>query len=262
MKKIIALTASLITIFMGFSFDWPQEDVTEKSYSSYFGQKRGEIISTSLIFSEPSEVKAAENGHILIIMKDDNNDDYFFPSTLGTSVIIAHDDNLVSVYGNLDNDSLTFNEYSSHEIESGTILGNSGNTGWQTSKSNLEFQIVDTNNNTAINPKILMPRSEEEMPITLSGIYLQNKDGSYYDISKIKSYPSGLYRIYHTRDEIAAPYRTTIAINGITIDQITYDTISHENGKSCATGKKKYTSSDIYPNDTLQLMGEAMLTPG
>lgn len=262
MKKIITFGTVLALTFAAFSFDWPQNNVTEDSYNSYFGQKRGDIISTSLVFSEPAEVKAAENGHVLIVMTEENDDSDFFPSTLGTSVIISHEDNLLSVYGNLNTSSLTIDETSDHNIRSGTVIGQSGNTGWQTNKSNLEFQIIDTNNNTAINPKILMPRSETEIPLKLSGIHLQNKNGKFYDLNKVKNYSSGLYRIYQRRNDIASPYKTSIAINGIVVDQITYDTISQENGKSCVTGKKKYTSQDVYPNDEFQLLGEAMLTPG
>ena len=46
------------------------------------------------------------------------------------------------------------------------------------------------------------------------------------------------------------------------VDQISYDTISQENGKLCVIGKKKYTSTDIYPSDKLQLLGEAVLSTG
>ena len=264
MKKILSFSLAICFVASLFAFDWPQDNVNKDSYSSYFGQKHGEVISTSLIFSEPSNIKAAEEGRILIIMNSDDEDSDFFPSTLGTSVIISHDDNFMSVYGNLDETSITYNPKTNAKgvVESGEKLGKSGKSGWAEDKANLEFQIIDTNNNTAINPKILMPRSKTELPLYLNGIMLQNKGGKYFDINKVKTYENGLYRVYQKRNKVASPYKTSVAINGITIDQITYDTVSQENGKSCVSGKKKYTSHDIYPNDDLQLLGEINLTPG
>ena len=38
--------------------------------------------------------------------------------------------------------------------------------------------------------------------------------------------------------------------------------ITQENNKLCIIGKKKYTASDVFPNNDLQLLGEAMFTPG
>ena len=263
MKKITALTSLLAFASAAFSFDWPQDNITENSYSSYFGQRRGDIISTSLVFSEPAEIKASEDGHVLMVMTEENDDSDFFPSTLGTSVIVSHKDNLLSVYGNLNTDSLTFDSSAEdYNVTAGDALGNSGSTGWQTDRNNLEFQIIDTNNDTAINPKILMPRSKKEVPLHLSGIYLQGKNEKYFDINKTRNYPSGLYRIYQKRNKTASPYKTSVMVNGVTVDQIIYDTISQESGKSCVTGKKKYTSEDVYPEEDLQLLGEAMLTPG
>ena len=264
MKKIIASLLTITALSSMFAFDWPKDNVTSDSYSSYFGQKHGEVLSTSLIFNEEGDVRTAEEGRLLIIMTDEDEDSDFFPSTLGSSVIIAHNDNLMSVYGNLDTDSITYEQKKapSGTVKAKTQIGKSGKSGWIEGNGTLEFQIIDTNNNTAINPKILMPRSKTEIPLVLSGIQLQNKSGKFFDINKTKTYENGLYRVFMKRNDVASPYKTSVAINGITVDQITYDTISQENGKSCVSGKKKYTSKDIYPMDDLQLLGEIKLTPG
>lgn len=245
-----------------FAFEWPQEELSKESFNSYFGQNTANKLNTSIIFSEPSEIKAAENGHILAILTEETDDSMFFPSTLGTSVILSHDDMLLSVYANIDEDTLSLNDENETYIDSGAIIGSTGNSGYQTKKGNLEFQIIDTKNKTAINPKILMPRSEAELPLILSGITILSKDFVYYDINNVKTYNAGLYRIYFKRNKTACPYATRLTINGVVMDQITYDTISQENNKICVAGKKKYTSTDVYPNEDLQLIGESMFTPG
>ncbi len=264
MKKIKIFALLFVSIFLIFqtaAFDWPQDEVTKDSFTSYFGQNRGNILSTSVIFSEPAEIKAAEDGYILAILTENNDDSEFFPSTLGTAVILAHDDNLLSVYGNIDKDSLSLNE-TEKTIEAGAILGQSGNSGYQNNNGNLEFQIVDAKNKSAINPKVLMPRSESEIPLSLSGIIIQSKNKDFYDINTYKTFNSGLYKVYFKRNAIAAPYKTSISINGLIVDQISYDTITQENNKLCIIGKKKYTSNDVFPEENLQLIGEAMFTPG
>lgn len=262
MKKIISVISILFIASNAFSFEWPQEDISKASYNSYFGQSVGSILSTSLTFAEPTTIKNAEDGNVLIILTDEEDDSQFFPSTLGTSVILSHEDNLLSVYGNIDKDTITIKNEKDTFLDAGATIGESGNSGYQTRKGNLEFKIIDTKNNSAINPKVLMPRSETEIPLTISGVTIQNKNGTYYDIDTYKTFTSGLYRIYYKRNPIATPYKTTVTINGVIVDQISYDTITEENNRICVAGKKKYTSSDIYPKEDLQLLGEAMFTPG
>ncbi len=260
MKKTIISTLLILTSLSAFSFDWPQAEVTKNSFNSYFGQNRGGTLSSSIIFSEPEEVKAAENGYITAILTENSDDSEFFPSTLGTAVILAHNDELISVYGNLDEETLTIKN--EKELDAGAIIASSGSSGYQENNSNLEFKIIDAKNKSAINPNVLMPRAEEELPLSLSGIMIVNKNNDYYDINTYKTYSSGLYKIYFKRNPIAAPYKTTVSINGVLVDQLSYDMITQENNKLCIIGKKKYTDSDIFPNNDLQLLGEVMFTPG
>ena len=130
-KKSALILISFIMVFQAAAFDWPKTEVTKDSYTSYFGQNRGGILSTSVIFSEPSEIKAAESGYILAILTENEDDSDFFPSTLGTAVILAHEDNLLSVYGNIDKDTLTLNNETEKTIDAGAIIGQSGNSGYQ-----------------------------------------------------------------------------------------------------------------------------------
>ena len=262
MKKIFLFTIILFANFFAFCFDWPQEEVTKDSFNSYFGQNRGGILSTSVIFSEPEEVKTAEDGYITAILTENTDDSDFFPSTLGTAVILAHNDELVSVYGNLDAETLTLNNENEHTIDGGAIIASSGTSGYQEAHGNLEFKIIDAKNKSAINPFVLMPRAEEEVALTLSGIIIVNKNNDYYDINTYKTYSSGLYKVYFKRNPVACPYKTSVSINGVIVDQLSYDMITQENNKLCIIGKKKYTDADIFPNESLQLLGEVMFTPG
>ncbi len=262
MKKTLLTIACLFTALNAFCFDWPQAEVTKDSFNSYFGQNRGGILSTSIIFSEPEEVKAAEEGYIIAVLTENSDDSDFFPSTLGTAVILSHNDDLISVYGNLDAQTLTLKNENERTVDGGAIIASSGNSGFQENHGNLEFQIIDAKNKSAINPKVLMPRAEEEMPLSLSGIMIGSKNNDFYDINVYKTYTSGLYKVYFKRNAIASPYKTSVSINGVIVDQLSYDMITQENNKLCIIGKKKYTDADIFPNADLQLLGEVMFTPG
>ena len=143
MKKTLISTLLILTGLSAFCFDWPQAEVTKDSFNSYFGQNRGGTLSTSVIFSEPEEVKAAENGYITVILTENSDDSEFFPSTLGTAVILAHNDELISVYGNLDAETLTIKNEKEHTLDGGAIIASSGNSGYQENNSNLEFKIID-----------------------------------------------------------------------------------------------------------------------
>lgn len=262
MKKNLTIILMICFSVSAFCFDWPQPEVTKNSFNSYFGQNRGGILSTSVIFSVPDQVKAAENGYITAILTENSDDSFFFPSTLGTAVIISHSDDLISVYGNLDEETLTLKNEKEHTIDAGATIASSGNSGYQENNGNLEFMIIDAKNKSAINPKVLMPRAEEEIPLSLSGIIIVSKNNDYYDINTYKTYTSGLYKVYFKRNPVASPYKTSVSINGVIVDQLSYDMITQENNKLCIIGKKKYTDSDIFPNEDLQLLGEAMFTPG
>lgn len=264
MKKLFLFILSIFLSFSLFAFDWPIENAEENQPASYFGQNKGGILSTSLIFSNPSEVHSTEKGKVLILLTEESDDNDFFPSTLGTSYIIQHDDNLISVYGNLDTENVLTNEKShkTDQVEAGDILGLTGNSGCQDKKSSLEFQILDTLSKSAINPQILLSKNTNSQKLTIQNIYLENKSGEIFDIKNSKTFASGVYRFYELRNEVSVPYKSSILINGALSDQISYDTIIQENGKNCVIGKKKYSSSDIYPNSNLILLGEAMLTSG
>ncbi len=262
MKKLLIIAFTMFTAINAFCFDWPQAEVSKDSFNSYFGQNRGGTLSTSVIFSEPEEVKAAEDGYITVILTENSDDSDFFPSTLGTAVILSHADDLISVYGNLDAETLTLKNENEHTIDGGAIIASSGNSGFQENHGNLEFKIIDTKNKSAINPKVLMPRAEEELPLSLSGVMIGSKNNDFYDINVYKTFNSGLYKVYFKRNPIAAPYKTSVSINGVIVDQLSYDMITQENNKLCIIGKKKYTAADVFPNENLQLLGEVMFTPG
>ncbi len=90
MKRSFIICCCILISNLIFAFEWPHDNTEKVFLKSYFGQKRGNQISTSLIFANPEPVKCIEDGKVLIIMSDEQDDSYFFPSALGTCVIVSH----------------------------------------------------------------------------------------------------------------------------------------------------------------------------
>lgn len=260
MKKGLIFAGAAFLAVVAFAFDWPQNEIMSDSFYSYFGQLRGGTICTSLVFSESEEVKAADSGRVLAVITEHDEDD-LFESTLGNAVIIEHKDNLATVYANLDSENQE-NLFDMKDIESGTKLGNTSNSGWQTGEACLEFQVLDTKNGNYVNPRILMPRIGNELDLTLKNLSAINKKGEEFDFNITKNLQSGTYLLYRERQETAMPYKTIVYVNGAAADTISYDTLIVKDGKICANGKQTYSISQIYPDAQKQLLGEISLPKG
>ena len=259
---VVPLLAALFLAALPLTaFDWPQNEVMSDTFYSYFGQLRGGIISTSLVFADASDIKAADNGYVVAVINEYDDDSVFFPSTLGNAVILAHDDDLITVYGNIDKETIPPSLYISEKATTGTVFGSSGNAGWQQGRSSLEFQTIDTSNGNAVNPRVLMPRIGQELALSLTGITLENK-GMRYDLLVQRTLPAGLYRVYRQRQSVAIPYKTRVVVNGIVADEISYDQLIQNGVSVYAVGRKNYPKEALYPDERLQLLGEATLTPG
>ncbi len=263
MKKLIFTSLSIFAALATsaiFAFDWPQNEIMSDSFYSYFAQLRGGTLSTSLVFSESQEVKAADDGRILAIISE-HDEDEMFESTLGNAAILAHNDGLITVYANLDAQNLP-SLYEMTEVKTGTSFGETGASSWQKGEGCLEFQVLDVKNRTYVNPRILMPRVGKELPLTIKNVVAVSKKGVSYDLGTVKTMPSGIYQLYREKQDIAMPYKTTVYINGAIADAITYDTLSEKNGRISVSGKKNYDVNVMYPDDTKAFLGEVTLPKG
>ena len=270
MKRKALLSGFFAVSSALFAFEWPQKNTNLNSIVTPFGQKKETSVSSSIILYEKppkdskeaeefiSEVYACHSGTVTCILTDFEDDNDFFPSTLGNAVILDHGDNLVSVYGNLSE----INEIPARLSEA-ELIGKTGNSAWTTVKNALEFQINDNKNKTAVNPRFILPRMEKEPVNVPSEIVLENKDGKRYEYSQDRVFASGVYRIYQKRNEKNVPARVTVSLNGEISDVLVFDTLRQDNSMIKISGnKKKYSGKELYPDNKLFLSGEIRLTPG
>lgn len=261
-KKCTLLFSSLFFMASSsFSFDWPQSEIQSDSFHTYFAQERGGLLSPSLIFSGSDEIKATDKGKVTVVLSEHEQEPDMFESTLGNAVIVAHNDNLLTVYANLSFEGQK-ERYSLSTVETGTSFGVCGLSGWQQGSSLLEFQVIDTKAKAYVNPRLLMPRFGEEPVLSIANVTAQNKKGTDYDFNKTSRIPSGTYRIYMDRQNSSMHYKSILLINGAIADTIKYDTLVEQKGKLCTDGKKFYTSKEIFLDNKKTLLGEITLPKG
>lgn len=265
-KSILKISAAMIcaslVVGSAIAFDWPQDETSSDSFHSYFGQLRGGSIESSIIFRDPSTVKATEAGTVAIILTEHDNDYGWFESTLGNAVIIAHESNFDTVYGNLDAESLNQNLFDMDTVSVGQEFGESGNSGWQEGQSCLEFQVLDTKQKMAINPRTPMPRVGSELPLEFGNVSLDDMNGKTHLLVLERYLPAGKYSVYRTRQDVAVPYRASVALNGATVETLSYDALKEVNGRLCITGNTTYPAEKVYPDEKRQLLGNVQLNHG
>ncbi len=259
---LIILIITVAILIPAIAYEWPQDNVNADNIYSYFGQKRNETISNSLIFGESEIAKSTDDGNISIILTEHDDGFNWFESTLGTAVIVNHQDYLVTVYGNLDTDSLEPSLFEHTKVSTGTPFSTTGNSAWQESNSYLEFQILDIKNSNYVNPLILMPRIDYNESLTLDGISIKNKFGKIYDLETQRNIPAGFYKVYKNRQEKFVPYKTTLLVNGIESEEISYNTIKQNENEIGIEGLHLYSAAELYPDENIMLLGELYLPRG
>lgn len=260
MKKCAFLITFLIlTNFAIFAFTWPQSDVTENSFANYFGQKRGDSFCNSLVFQVPTEVVVAEEGAVLVVIGENSGEMGWFASPLGNSLILAHDDEMISVYGNMQTMDI---DSSAKYLQTGRFVGTSGDSGWHNGQSGLEFQIIDTQKDATINPLLLMPQIGFTQRIRIQGVSAVSRDGTEYDLRVRRTVPAGRYSLYFHRNETEHPYSTTVSINGAAVETVTFDVLTKDKNMLSVSGKRLFTAKDVYPKEQKQLLAEISLAQG
>lgn len=258
-KQIAASFLALAVCATTWAFDWPQNDVDHDSFASQFGQLYGGQVNSSLVFSKEADVKAADKGKVIALIIEHEEEFGWFESTLGSAMILSHSDGLDTVYANLETSSI---QQALSDVKQGDHLAKTGSTGWQEGKSALEFKVFDAKNKSAVNPRILMPRVTRETSPAIGTVVLDDKNSISHNLLVERRLPAGTYSVYKTRQEDFCPFKTQVAVNGVTYETISYDLLKENYGKMGSYGNIHYTTQDIYPDKERQLVGTVDLSRG
>lgn len=261
--KNAAIVAAAFFLAAGISraFEWPSRDFNSENLRATFAQNRNGNFIPSQIFREADEVTATDGGRVTIVIFEHQDSASWFESTLGNCAIVAHEDNLVSVYGNLDAESAdSFSK--KQKIASGVMIGKVGDSAWSDIPNSLEFQIVDTAKKSVLNPLILMPRVSSMQDPALDGITLENRLGRVFELSSTRSLQAGTYRVYKNRRDANPAYGTTLYLNGTELESIVKDTLKMEEGRLAISGIRSYSADIFYPDSSREFLGRIVIPHG
>lgn len=242
------------------AFEWPVADARP---SRIFGQRAFGAAERGIVLEKAETVRASGDGEILIALAENGNMSGF-PGTLGNAVVLAHDDGLATVYGNLDSiDRVAGRE----SAETGAILGNAGASGWGESAS-LIFQVEDRDKRTALNPLLVLPSLPDKKGPSIRDVVAVAANGTVHTLGTSKSMRQGKYRVYaDIVDSIDknpndfAPFRVTIQVNGKEYSSIPFELMSEKNGELFLSDPQ-FTWKKLYSDPTRIYLGELSLTRG
>lgn len=241
-----------------FAVDWPQPVTETTRFSVDFARPYGGTFSTGIVFEEPFSVNATDTADVLITMTDSENLS-MFDSPLGNSIIAINEENLMSIYSNLD--EIKISEKDEVIIE-GNEIATSGKSGWQKNESGLEFKIADIQSQSVINPLVLLPKILKTQAPHLYNITLVSKNGISYTLTQNRSIPAGTYSLYFEDYDPQPPFKVTVLLNGKEAETITYNMLKKIGRNLSIDGKRNYSYDVIYPGRNKQLLATASFTKG
>lgn len=261
-KLLSCVLASIALPLCGIvAFDWPVKNFNANKILPTFAQNRKQHFNTSLIFPEAQEVISTDKGKIKLVILEHQGESNWFESTLGNCVIIEHEGNLISVYGNLEKRDAE-DALQKERIFSGENLGSAKNSAWNESEGSLEFQIADTKGKAFLNPLVFMPKISSESPLLIDEITIENKFGRSYELSSLRSVQAGTYKVYKRRRENSPLHSSSVYVNGTELERINREALSQENNLLAISGQRVYNSVSFFPDEKREFLGQILLLHG
>lgn len=265
MKKTISLCLVFFISVSLFSFEWPLAiEKGSLQVSVNFAENRKNVYSTGFVFSQDGNVLASDDGELLFTMNSDDSYYDSFNSTLGNTIIIAHNDQMISVYSNLNTISDLTNKTSfvKSDVIAQVDKTKKDSNAWHNESSTLEFQIIDIKNNVIINPYLLLPLQDHTNPVFPGNITLINKKGVVYKLDEVKTLPAGFYSVYRSTQISRMPLKTTVSVNGLIVYAIDYDTLMQDKERLCAVGNQNIPFEKMYLDSKTQFLADINLSRG
>ncbi len=260
-KKIgvcVGIVFSLILTSISFlyAFDWAQKPVRA---SSLFSEIRGDSFNAGVVFASPGEVAVAEEGHVIMMLASNSSNMGWFESPLGNAVIVAHKNDMMSVYSNLNNIRL---EQGKREVVAGEVLGVSGQSAWSDGSEGAGFQIMDTKMKRLINPAVLMQDLPQSQRVPVTGVIAVNRNGESFPLYNGAIFKAGAYTLYMDRPATGMIHGSSVALNGEVKETINYDTLEKIDNSLVVFGNKSYHYNEIYIQDDKMRLADILLARG
>ncbi len=255
--SVIAFVSLLIFCVAGLiAFEWPQ---AAQPVESLFSKTRKGHFNNSIIFSNSSEVSVAEPGKYIMMLENDISDMGWFESPLGNSVIVAHKNNMTSIYSNLINVKV---EPSKSNLVVGDVIGISGQSAWMEGNEGLSFQVIDTKMRTIINPVVLMNKPPQVGNAFVANVVAVNRNGVEFPMYNGALLSAGSYTLYMDIPVASMVHVSQVILNGEVKETINYDTLKQTGGTLVVFGNNEYSYDDIYPDENKMRLAGLLLSRG
>lgn len=259
MKKACILILVYCLSISLYGLEWP---VASPVIFASFAQRNIDILNRGLILEKADIVRASGDGVILCTLSKKTNMSGF-PGTLGNAVILAHEDKLVSVYGNLDSLDRVKEK---KDIENGSILGMTGSSAWGKPLQCI-FQVYDSDRKNLLNPLMLLPALPDSKGPVIRNVSAISSLGQTIILGSSKTLRQGKYRIFaditDTMNASAtelAPFRISILVNGTEMVFLPFDLMQAENGILMLTSGT--SEKELLEDPSRLYLGEIQLTRG
>lgn len=258
----LALACAFLVLFQStvHALEWP---VSPAIPSLFFGERDGNVVSRGLVFPATDTIRSAGAGTVLITLSENRNLSGF-PGTLGNAVVLVHDEDLATVYGNLA--SLDRIE-GKDSVDSQTVFGPAGNGGWGP-PGETRFEVLDLAKKTILNPLLLLPALRDTKAPRISDIVAVSAGNQTYTLGSSKYLKQGDYRIYaNVADQLdssradLAPFRITVLVNGKERIAMPFEILKAENG-AVFLSKAEFTAENLYADTNRTYLGTVTFVRG
>jgi hypothetical protein len=245
-----------------FSLDWP---VAKRIITGTFGEDRGDHFHNGVdIGGGGQDVHPVLPGEL--VFRYDENDDYSsFPRGTGTTVVLHHDQNILSVYFHLKSGSLGPIRTSYQPAD---ILGTVGDSG-RSEGADLHFGVYDEETGAFINPLTFLPPLADSQPPVIRRLFLSIGDQKLLlqDGTVVKPGKGMvLADASDLREDVKfswqlAPYSVSLSLDGAQVAKMSFDSLQVSGGRMVVSGSA-LGRSDVYGPDGLLQCGTIELRAG
>jgi murein DD-endopeptidase MepM/ murein hydrolase activator NlpD len=264
-KLVLRITAVLIyicVIFSAHALNWPSENAV---LARNFGSNDRGLPVLGMIFSEGTDVLAAEKGELLFSRKKNDNASRL-PSPLGAWTAVDHGDGLISIYSRYAEPVIPVTET---QIEKQQIIASSGVSGWST-QNGFYFMLFDRRERRWINPSmIITPVQETRPPQILSvdlrnaqGIMMQSRNLTQGRYKVIVNAVGGLPLAQNAAYRQYAPQKIVCLINGTEVSSLNFEAVSARDGVLMVYRNGLVPAKQIYSGFPSFEAAEIFLTRG
>jgi hypothetical protein len=256
------VTVALIVSVPLFALDWP---LARPIITGTFGEVRGDHFLSGLdIGGVDQEVHPVLPGE-LVFRYDENNDYSSLPRGTGTTVVLHHDQNILSIYFHLKNGSLGPVRSSYQPSDTLGIVGGSGRSEGPT----LHFGVYDEETGSSINPLTFLPPLPDAQPPVIRRVFLSAGDQRLLLQNGAVVKPGKaavLADASDLREDVKfswpmAPYGVSLSLDGIQVARMALDSLQVSDGKTVVSGSL-LDLTGVYGSDGLLRCGTIDLRAG